>query len=331
VHSPLPRVLVLTLGGTIASVPDAKGHHAVPRLSPAELMASVPGAAEVADVRLESFRQYPSGDLSITDMIELAQLVGRRADEVDGFVITQGTDTLEETSYALDLLLDENGPPVVVTGAMRNAGLPGADGPANILAAIRVAVSREARGLGPLVVFADEIHLPRFVRKIHSSSVAAFSSPNAGPVGWVTEERVRIPLLARDRGPTLQPDAVRVPPPAVGIVKLGLGSGPLLPEHTAGFEGLVVEVFGGGHVPSSVVQSLAEVNDRIPVVMATRTGAGELYRSTYAFPGSEQDLLDRGMISAGALDGAKARLLLVLLLASGAGRADISARFAAAP
>jgi L-asparaginase len=79
------------------------------------------------------------------------------------------------------------------------------------------------------------------------------------------------------------------------------------------------------------VQSLAEVNDRIPVVMATRTGAGELYRSTYAFPGSEQDLLDRGMISAGALDGAKARLLLVLLLASGAGRADISARFAAAP
>jgi L-asparaginase len=331
VSSPLPRVLVLTLGGTIASVADSSGQGATPRLGPAELLASVPGVAEVADIRTESFRQYPSGDLSVADVVELAQLVGKRADDIDGVVVTQGTDTLEETSYLLGLLLGADSPPVVLTGAMRNAGLAGADGPANILAAVRVAASQEARGMGPLVVFADEIHLPRFVRKLHSSSIAAFGSPNAGPIGWVTEERVRIPLVPRRREDTFQPDALDAHLPSVGIVKLGLGSGPLRPEHVAGLDGLVVEAFGGGHVPSPVVDSLADVHRQIPVVVVTRTGAGELYESTYDFPGSERDLFGRGLVGAGALDGAKARLLLILLLASGADRPDIVARFAAAP
>lgn len=326
----LPRVLVVTMGGTIASVPGADGRDAVPRLGPAELLASVPGAEHVATVRTESFRQYPSGDLSIADVVELAELVHTRSGEVDGVVVTQGTDTLEETSYLLELLLDKQAPPVVLTGAMRNPGLPGADGPANLLAALRVAASPRARGLGPLVVLADEIHLPRFVRKLHSSSIHAFGSPNAGPVGWVTEDRVRIPLVPRRREPLCAPDSLPTRLPSVGIVRLGLGAGPLRPEHVIGFDGLVVEVFGGGHAPSPIVDSLVEVNSRIPVVMATRTGAGELYESTYAFPGSERDLLDRGLISAGALDGTKARLLLILLIAADAGVEAIRDRFAAA-
>lgn len=328
-NSHLPRVLVVTMGGTIASVPAADGRDAVPRLGPDELLASVPGAEHVATVRTESFRQYPSGDLSIADVVELAQLVHKRSGEVDGVVVTQGTDTLEETSFLLDLLLDEQAPPVVLTGAMRNPGLPGADGPANLLAALRVAGSPHARGLGPLVVFADEIHLPRFVRKLHSSRVHAFGSPNAGPVGWVTEDRVRIPLGPRQRGPSCAPDSLPARLPSVGIVRIGLGAEPLRPEHVAGFDGLVVEVFGGGHVPGSIVGSLVDITARIPVVMATRTGAGELYESTYAFPGSERDLLGQGLISAGALDGTKARLLLILLLAAGTGADDLRDRFAA--
>lgn len=327
----LPHVLVVTMGGTIASVPAADGRDAVPRLGPAELLASVPGAERVATVRTESFRQYPSGDLTLADVVELAQLVHKRAGEVDGVVVTQGTDTLEETSFLLDLLLDRDAPPVVLTGAMRNPGLPGADGPGNLLAALRVAASPAARGLGPLVVFADEIHLPRFVRKLHSSSIHAFGSPNAGPVGWVTEDRVRIPLVPRRREALCAPESLSAPLPSVGIIRIGLGAEPLRPEHAAGFDGLVVEVFGGGHVPSSIVDSLAEIGTRVPVVMATRTGAGELYESTYAFPGSERDLLGRGLISAGALDGAKARLLLILLIAADAGTDAIRDRFAAIP
>jgi L-asparaginase len=325
-----PRLLVVTMGGTIASVPAADLRDAAPRLGPTELLASIPGAGSIATIRTQSFRQHPSGDLSIADIAELAQLVHQRSSEVDGVVVTQGTDTLEETSFLLELLLGQEAPPVVLTGAMRNPGLPGADGPANLLAALRVAVSVQARGLGPLVVFADEIHVPRFVRKLHSSSIHAFGSPNAGPVGWVTEDRVRIPFAPRYRGPLCAPDSLPARLPSVGIIRIGLGAEALRPEHVAGFDGLVVEVFGVGHVPRTIVDSLAEISTRIPVVMATRTGAGELCESTYGFPGSERDLLGRGLISAGALDAVKARLLLILLIAADVGMASVRDRFAAA-
>jgi L-asparaginase len=192
---------------------------------------------------------------------------------------------------------------------MRNSGLAGADGPGNLLAALRVAASPLARDVGPVVVFADEIHLPRFVRKLHSASIHAFGSPTTGPIGWVIEDRVRIPLVPRRRGPVCTPDDLPATIPEVGILRLGLGSGPVRPEHVAG------------------VDSLSEIAARIPVVMATRTGAGELYEATYAFPGSERDLLDRGLISAVALDGAKARLQLILLLAGHADRATIRESF----
>lgn len=322
----LALISVITLGGTIASVADARGHDAVPELSPSQLLESVPMAAQVVSVRLTSFRQYPSGDLTLQDIVELARLIEAECESADGVVITQGTDTLEETSYLLDLLLTTDSP-VVLTGAMRNAGLPGADGPANLLAALRVAASADARGMGPLVVFGDEVHLPRFVRKTHSGSVTAFASPNAGPVGWVTEDRVRLPLVPRTRPLPVPLERVGTSIPAIGIVKVGLGSAPLDLQAAAGLEGLVVEVLGGGHVPSAHVESLVALHERIPVVMATRTGAGELYRSTYAFPGSEKDLLERGIVSAGWLDGPKARILLALLLSITADRQEIERGF----
>lgn len=328
--TPRPRLLVVTLGGTVASVPAEGAAGAAPRLGPAELLRSVPEARRLADIESLSFRQYPSGDLVIGDVVELAELIRTRSALVDGVVVLQGTDTLEETSYLLELLLGADGPPVVLTGAMRNPSVPGADGPANIMAAIRVAASDQAAGLGPLVVFADQIHLPRFVRKTHTSSVAAFGSPNTGPIGWVTENRVRIPLAPRGYRTPFRTEQLVTPLPTVGMVTMGLGSGPLLDGHVVGMDGLVVEAFGGGHVPGTIVDSLAEVNDRIPVVLVTRTGAGELYESTYDFPGAERDLLGRGLISGSAFGAAKARLLLICLLASGAGREEMRSHFGSA-
>jgi L-asparaginase len=332
VPASLPRIAVIALGGTIASVPGSDGRDAAPTLSADALLASVPLAATVADIDCTTFRQYPSGDLTIADIVELADEIELRSEDVDGVVITQGTDTLEETSFLLDLISTVDHIPIVLTGAMRNAGLPGADGPANVLAALKVAASSEARGLGPLVVFADEIHLPRFVRKVHSSAVMAFASPNSGPIGRVTEERVRIPLVPRRRTSRFERGRLSDPLPRVAIARLGLGTdAAVIESYDVGqLHGVIVEVFGGGHVPKDIADALSALNSRVPVVFATRTGAGELYESTYAFPGSERDLLERGLISAGVLDGLKARLLLTLLLATGADRSGIQERFAEA-
>ena len=111
---------------------------------------------------------------------------GAVRDGAHGVVVTQGTDTMEETAFLVDCLWDDDAP-FVFTGAMRNPTLPGADGPANLTAAIRTAAVDAARGRGAMVVFNDEIHAARFVRKTHSTSPAAFRSPDAGPIGHVVE------------------------------------------------------------------------------------------------------------------------------------------------
>ncbi|MEO8908365.1 MAG: asparaginase domain-containing protein, partial [Microbacteriaceae bacterium] len=168
---------VFSLGGTIASTESARGNGGVtPQLGAAELIAAVPQLNEVAKLKAVAFRQSASGDLTLEDMVALAAAIEvERDDGVSGTVVTQGTDTIEETSFALDLLLPP-GRPVVVTGAMRNPTLAGADGPANLLSAVQVARAPEAAGLGVLVVLNDEIHTARFVRKTHTSSPSTFRS-----------------------------------------------------------------------------------------------------------------------------------------------------------
>lgn len=330
----LPRVIIISLGGTIASLPAESGRRpsaALPRLDAADLVAALPEIAEVARVTGYPFRRLPSPSLRLEDIIELhATIRAFCADGADGVVVTQGTDTLEETSFVLDLI--HTGPEtLVLTGAMRVANAPGADGLANLSAAIRVAAAREARGLGALVVMADQIHAARWVAKRHVSHVCAFDSPATGPLGWVSEGQTRIAMRPVPLPSLAAPSSSSLVP--VATVALGLGDdGQLLaglPE--LGYGGLVVEGVGGGHVPASAVALLEAVAAQIPVVVASRAGSGELLRSTYGFPGSEVDLLSRGIISAGALSAPKARLLLMLLLATGARRdalADAYARFA---
>ncbi|SDI32620.1 asparaginase [Nonomuraea jiangxiensis] len=324
-----PRVTVFSLGGTIASThqPGSPPAGVVPRLGARELVDSVPRLREVAELETVAFRRTASSDLTLPDVVRLAAEIARRFEAGDaGVVVTQGTDTVEESSFALELLVP--GPrPVVVTGAMRDPTLAGPDGPANLLAAVRVAASPQAAGLGTLVVFDDEIHAARFVRKTHTSSTATFRSPSAGPLGWVVEGRVRIAF----RAPALRgaPTGVSVRVPPVALLKATLGDDFRLAERLPdlGYAGLVVEALGGGHLPSPAVEPLERLARRMPVVLASRTGGGELLRETYGFPGSERDLLSRGLTPAGFLDGPKARVLLSLLLSAGAGPAAVRDSF----
>lgn len=324
-----PKIAIFSTGGTIASV---RGDQAAasPKLTAEQLVSSVPQLAQVADIETVRFRQVASSDLTVADIIALAEAIGHAVDGgVSGAVVTQGTNTLEETSFILDLLWDRE-EPVVLTGAMRNPDLAGADGPANLLASAAVAASSVARGFGALVVFNDEIHLPLFVRKTHTTSPATFRSPQAGPIGWIMENRVRLALRPVVRHHISLPRAPE-DVPSVALIKVTLGDdGRLLSAiGSLGYRGLIVEATGGGHVPKAYVDPLTALAARIPVVLASRSGAGEILRSTYGFPGSETDLLKRGLIHGGILDGPKARLLLTLLLVAGAKNEVITEAFAA--
>jgi L-asparaginase len=305
-------VALFTLGGTI-SVTGGK------RLTGADLAAAVPGLSELGqEVEIQDIEAVPSANLTAAKMLAVVDAASKAvAAGATGVVVTQGTDTLEETSFLVDLVWPHP-QPFVLTGAMRNPSLAGPDGPANLLAAVRVASSAAARDLGALVVFNDQIHAARWVRKTHSTSTATFQSPNAGPIGHVVEDRVSI--LARP----LRLDGVQgnAEPADLDATKVALytvtmdDDGLLLRGLTDTHQGLVVAGFGVGHVPAALAPALGELASAMPVVLTSRTGAGSIVRNTYRSPGSEIDLLQRGLIDGGFLDPYKARTLLRLLLAT---------------
>ncbi|MEV6328135.1 asparaginase [Streptomyces sp. NPDC051909] len=323
----MARVTVFTLGGTIS----ARGGDAA-RMTGTEVLAELGVTPEGVDVELRDFRRVPSSSLSFEDLTALADEITAAVAAGSGVVVVQGTDTLEETAFLLDLLCTTE-QPIAVTGAMRRPDLPGADGPANLAAALAVAADPGCRGLGVLVVLADEIHAARFAHKAHTTSVATFASPGAGPLGHVVEGEPRIllrPAVPARACPLRLDPAVRV-----ALLTLSLGDrGELLEGLADRYDGLVVAAFGAGHVPGVLVEPLAALAERIPVVLASRTGAGATLSHTYRGPGSEYDLLHHGLIPAGPLTPVKARLLLHTLLSSGAkgpagyDRPRISAAFA---
>ncbi|MGH8129015.1 MAG: asparaginase [Gammaproteobacteria bacterium] len=312
---PLPKILVVSLGGTITMTRERTGG-IVPTLSAADLVSAIPEIGDVARIEALSPMNILSASLSIDDIVRLARLVDEHlATGAEGCVVIQGTDTIEETAFLLDLLVNSDRP-VVVTGAMRGPQTPGADGPANILAAVIVACTANASGFGTLVVLNDEIHAARFVQKSHTALPSAFTSPLAGPVGLVAEGKTSFYFRLPNRVPPFEQADNDAP---VALIKIGMGDdGRLLKQVLpAGYRGLVVEGMGAGHVPASIAPIISEIIESIPVVLATRVHAGPAFRSTYAFAGSEIDLLKRGVIAAGALSGVKARLLLSLLLRGG--------------
>lgn len=327
-----PFVSVFSLGGTIAmGAPVGSERGSVVELDAADLMMLASRYGEIGiDVETHDFRRLPSAHITFADLFALKRAVDERiAAGAVGVVVTQGTDTIEETCWFIDVLHDSD-VPIVFTGAMRAPTAPGADGPANLIAAIRVACTPDARGSGAFVVFNDEIHAARDICKMHSASPSAFVSPNGGPLGYVVEDVARI-LRGVSSRVTLA-NVTERPSLRVALYVPTIDDAPshVLSSLSEGCDGLVVAGFGAGHVPLSALPALERMVATIPVVLCTRTGSGPSLAETYSYPGSEKDLLAKGLIRGGFLHPYKARILLYLLMCSGAGDDKIRQTFAVA-
>ena len=324
----LPRIKLFLLGGTITMDSSDETEGVTPTLDAEMLCRAVPGLARIADLEARTDELLASGNLGFSHAFSLAKDIRQAArdDSADGFVIVQGTDTLEEMAFLLDCQLDID-LPVVVTGAMRSPSGSSADGPANILAAVQAAACPSVGLAGVGVVMNDDIHSSRFATKSHTGNLAAFISPNMGPLGRVVEGRVRLFCLPV-QGPKLSLDeAVEIPKVALLKASFDDEGGLLDMIETSDYQGLVIESFGAGHLPEKYLSRLGRLAPKIPVILASRTGAGHVFRKTYGYAGAEIDLIKRGLIPSGLLDGLKARLFLILLLMTGASSEEIEQSF----
>jgi L-asparaginase len=305
------RVLVLAAGGTIGMT-GTKG--ATPGLDAAAMLEMVPSLN--GDGRIESRTLFtsPSVHLTLAQQLEICRAARDSARRGIGTVVTHGTDTLEETAMLCDLIHDAEAP-IVFTGAIRPASVPGADGPANLLDAVSVAASESTGGLGVLVVFGGEIHHARCARKTDTTSLTAFSSPQTGPLGRVTEGHPTVWSRLPRNPPVDPPDLdkrVVIAPTASGddgaLARAVLATEP---------DGVVIGTLGAGHLAPAVFELWADAAERIPIVAYCRPERGVILNSTYGYAGSERDLRGSGIIPAGFLSPQAMRMKLLACLASG--------------
>jgi len=313
---------ILFTGGTISMKLDPATGGAVPALGAEEILALVPGLGGIADVEIEDFSRLPGPHVTPEQMWRLAGRVAAWLDrpDVDGIVITHGTDTIEETAYLLDqVLLSDK--PVVLVGAMRTVSDVGWDGPANLLAAVRVAASPASRGHGVLVVMDDHILPAREVRKVHTESSSSFGTPEFGPIGQVDAGQVFFRRQPQPRAVWRDPAAepgLRVSrlETRVEMLKAYTGMDGALLDYLCGRDprGLAVIAFGRGNVPPAIVPALQRALDAgVVVTVSSRCVAGRV-SPRYGYDGGGLQLQRMGAILAGDLSGAKARLLLMVVL-----------------
>jgi L-asparaginase len=319
----MPRVAIVFTGGTISMGYDPAAGGNVPLLDGAALLERTPGLASVADVVAVDRGRTPASHFRFADLLELGGILGEQLadDAIDGLCVVQGTDTIEETSFAWDLLA-RSSKPVVVTGAMRASHETPYDGPGNLRDAVAVAAAPAARDLGVVVVLAGTIEPADDVTKMHTTALDAFRSPNVGSLGRVVDGDVR---LARARGPRRALATDRAAE-RVHLVTAGISTdGALLDAALAtGADGIVVAATGSGNThPGLLAAAERAMAEGIPVVLASRCPSGAV-GSAYAFPGGSATWTRAGAIPAGTLCAVKARVALALGLGAGLDREGLA-------
>lgn len=320
----MKHLLVIHTGGTISMSQDQSNKVVTNDINPISMHQDVINQYAQID-ELNPFN-VPSPHMTIQHVKQLKDIILEAVTNkyYDGFVITHGTDTLEETAFLLDLILGIE-QPVVITGAMRSSNEIGSDGLYNYISAIRVASDEKARHKGVMVIFNDEIHTARNVTKTHTSNTNTFQSPNHGPLGVLTKDRVQFHHMPyRQQALENVNEKLNVP-----LVKayMGMPSDIFSFYSREGIDGMVIEALGQGNIPPSALEGIQQlVSLNIPIVLVSRSFNG-IVSPTYAYDGGGYQLAQRGFIFSNGLNGPKARLKLLVALSNNLDKAEIKSYF----
>ena len=307
------KVAVVFTGGTISMTIDPELGAAIPSLSGEEILSLATNINKVATIEGHNFDEIPSPHMTFEKLMELKQYINNllEREEICGVVVTHGTDSLEETAYFLDLVIN-NDKPIVVTGAMRSSSELGYDGSSNLSAAVCTAISDSAVGKGVLVAMNNEILLASEVTKTDTLSLNTFQSPAHGPLGIIDCNQL---LLLKDASKKTFIDTDKYEP-KVALFKSGLDMNGDLIRFAAdnGYKGIVIEGMGRGNIPPEMFRGLEYAREKgVKVVLVSRCLTGRVYDS-YGYLGSGRDLKNIGCIFGGDLPGQKARIKLMLAL-----------------
>ncbi|MFS9068999.1 asparaginase [Streptococcus infantis] len=305
------KILVLHTGGTISMQADASGAVVTSQDNP---MNHVSNPLEGVEVHALDFFNLPSPHIKPKHMLALYQKIKEETDHYDGFVITHGTDTLEETAYFLDTM-EVPHKPIVLTGAMRSSNELGSDGVYNYLSALRVASDDKAADKGVLVVMNDEIHAAKYVTKTHTTNVSTFQTPTHGPLGLIMKHEI---LYFKTAEPRVRFDLDRIQglvpiiPVYAGMTEELLD---LLPVDQ--LDGLIIQAFGAGNVPKETAQKLNDlIQEGLPIALVSRCFNG-IAEPVYAYEGGGVCLQNAGVFFVKELNAQKARLKLLIAINAG--------------
>lgn len=309
-------IVLLFTGGTISMRHDATVGGAVPSLTGHDILAMAPGIDRLAALEVDDWGAFPGPHMTVDRMWALRQRIAEHLDraDVDGVVVTHGTDSLEESAYLVARSV-ESDKPVVFTGAMRTSSELGWDGPGNLGASVRVAASEEARGCGVMVVISDRIFTALDVTKAHTHAIEAFDSPGLGPLGVIDDGRVIFRRALPTPNPILAPTSLATP---VDIVYTYAGADSrLLDASRQTGRAIVIAAMGRGNVPPAMVDGVDRwIAEGKPVVITSRALRGRV-GCTYGYPGGGRRLAERGAIFAGPRRPQQARIDVMLALGAG--------------
>lgn len=314
----MKKILVLHTGGTISMQADQNG---AVESSPINPMTQVTSPLENIEVVSVDFLNLPSPHIQIEHMMMIYKKIREEASHFDGFVITHGTDTLEETAYFLDTMSIPQ-KPIVVTGAMRSSNELGSDGIYNYRTALRVAADKKSADKGILVVMNDEIHAAKYVTKTHTTNVSTFQTPTHGPLGLVTKREILF-FKAADKRVRFDLQAING---VVPIIKSYADMDTILLDALveAPISGLVIEALGAGNLPPASISAIKKlINKQLPIVLVSRCFNG-IAEPVYAYDGGGIQLEELGVLFVKELNSQKARIKLLIALNAGLNGQDLA-------